>query len=706
MTLLALAVGEPAERERVGAVEQADAVVERQALAGVELLGDVAEPARPEPSELQLPTSRLSSLTTVYTRRFVIAGRSREVGAKPTRCRHCKRGASLQRLPLSAEAERMREGGWEGGRRDDPRARIPGRPGPLTTHRRVCTPKGGPKCSLSLPARLFLSLSLSSCSPTPDPSPASSSIRPDGRCRARVVQVVDDGRRAGADDLHRRRRHRSASPAAPDGCRLQASLTGFQAASGECRTDAPVTPDARRRADRREHRGVGDADRSAGRPGRGVPSPCSTRPRSSASSSRSLADLLRDAPGTTVVRTGGLGTVTSLFVRGGESNYTKVLLDGIPLNEPGGAFNLSNVTTENLERVEFVRGANSALYGSDAMTGVIQLFTRRGTSAKPRRPADVSKAALLDGARIGRRRRRRPARLDYSADVAGLTTDNDAPNNEFRQHDAVGIGRRRARPRRDAARSSAAPSSGKTGTPGQTAFGRPDLDAFYKRHDGVWGVVLRPERRRAPPARAYGARDLAPGVDQPAARPAVHAVVRGPHGAVRVLRLRLRQPHRPAPPPRELPGRRHDRDGARGHARRDRAGRLGRRAGDAERRARGHQRAGVAQQRRRRRCSTRRCGRACSSPPASASSTTTASATRPCRAIAAAWYARTGDDAVGATRLHASAGKRHQGADDPPVVQPEPVLPRQSRSRSRSGSRAVDVGVEQRLAHGSRAAST
>src|SRR4029079_19166895 len=96
-----------------------------------------------------------------------------------------------------------------------------------------------------------------------------------------------------------------------------------------------------------------------------------------------LADLLRAAPGTTVVRSGGLGTVTSLFVRAGESNYTKVLLDGIPLNEPGGVFNLSNVSTENLERVEFVRGANSALYGTDAMTGVIQLFTRRAPRTPP-----------------------------------------------------------------------------------------------------------------------------------------------------------------------------------------------------------------------------------------------------------------------------------------------------------------------------------
>ena len=73
-----------------------------------------------------------------------------------------------------------------------------------------------------------------------------------------------------------------------------------------------------------------------------------------------VADLLRQAPGVTVVHTGGYGTQTSLFVRGGESNYNKVLLDGIPLNEPGGVFYFNNVTSEHLERVELVRGSQSA----------------------------------------------------------------------------------------------------------------------------------------------------------------------------------------------------------------------------------------------------------------------------------------------------------------------------------------------------------
>src|SRR4029077_4745898 len=103
-----------------------------------------------------------------------------------------------------------------------------------------------------------------------------------------------------------------------------------------------------------------------------------------------VADLLRGSPGAMVIQSGGQGSVTSLFVRGGESSYNKVLLDGIPLNEPGGTFNFSNVTTSDLERVEIVRGAESALFGSDAMSSVVQLFTKRPDRSDRRPRATVA----------------------------------------------------------------------------------------------------------------------------------------------------------------------------------------------------------------------------------------------------------------------------------------------------------------------------
>ncbi|MFL5608431.1 MAG: TonB-dependent receptor plug domain-containing protein [Gemmatimonadaceae bacterium] len=94
----------------------------------------------------------------------------------------------------------------------------------------------------------------------------------------------------------------------------------------------------------------------------------------------SVADALREVPGLTLAQTGSYGASTSLFIRGGESKYTKVLVDGIPVNEAGGAFDFSSLTTDNIDRIEIVRGPTSVLYGSDAMAGVVQLFTRPGAA--------------------------------------------------------------------------------------------------------------------------------------------------------------------------------------------------------------------------------------------------------------------------------------------------------------------------------------
>ena len=97
----------------------------------------------------------------------------------------------------------------------------------------------------------------------------------------------------------------------------------------------------------------------------------------------SLSESLRVIPGLAVVQTGGRGGLTSIFTRGGESDYNKVLIDGVPANEAGGLFDFGSLTTENIDRIEVMRGPRSALFGSDAMTSVIQLFTRRGTTSVP-----------------------------------------------------------------------------------------------------------------------------------------------------------------------------------------------------------------------------------------------------------------------------------------------------------------------------------
>jgi len=89
-----------------------------------------------------------------------------------------------------------------------------------------------------------------------------------------------------------------------------------------------------------------------------------------------VADALRDVPGAHVLETGPFGGVTSLFLRGGESDYVRVLVDGVPLNAPGGGMDLSSLLTADVDRIEIVRGPASVLYGSDAVTGVVQVFTR------------------------------------------------------------------------------------------------------------------------------------------------------------------------------------------------------------------------------------------------------------------------------------------------------------------------------------------
>jgi outer membrane cobalamin receptor len=92
---------------------------------------------------------------------------------------------------------------------------------------------------------------------------------------------------------------------------------------------------------------------------------------------------LRFLPGAVIGTNGRWGSLSSLFVRGGESRYNKVIVDGVPIDEPGGTFDFGVVPLQQTDRLEFVRGAQSTLYGSDAMTSVVQVFTRNGSTETP-----------------------------------------------------------------------------------------------------------------------------------------------------------------------------------------------------------------------------------------------------------------------------------------------------------------------------------
>ncbi|MBA3260084.1 MAG: TonB-dependent receptor [Gemmatimonadales bacterium] len=152
---------------------------------------------------------------------------------------------------------------------------------------------------------------------------------------------------------------------------------------------------------------------------------------------RFVSEALRQVPGAQVVRGGSYGAATSLFVRGGESDYVKVLVDGIPLNQPGGTFDFSSLTTENVERIEILRGPGSVLYGSDAIAGVVQIVTRDGAGGVQLNAggeggtfgtAEWQVGALGGGGGVG-----------WSASVSRLTTDGIYDfNNDYRNTAASG----------------------------------------------------------------------------------------------------------------------------------------------------------------------------------------------------------------------------------------------------------------------------
>ena len=96
-----------------------------------------------------------------------------------------------------------------------------------------------------------------------------------------------------------------------------------------------------------------------------------------------VLETLRPVPGIQVLENGQRGINESLFIRGGESKFNKVLLDGVPLNEIGGTVDFGGIFTTGIDQVEILRGPNSVLYGSDALSGVVNLTTSHGTTFTP-----------------------------------------------------------------------------------------------------------------------------------------------------------------------------------------------------------------------------------------------------------------------------------------------------------------------------------
>ena len=204
-----------------------------------------------------------------------------------------------------------------------------------------------------------------------------------------------------------------------------------------------------------------------------------------------VADLLRELPGVSVTRTGRMGGQTSLFLRGAARTGTLFLLDGMPMNDPGGEINYGALDSVSLDRIEMIRGPESALFGAEASAGVVQAFTRRG-DPEARTPhgslsyergnfgTDRWVAGLSGGS---------GERIDYAFSAQQLHSAGAYPNDSFRDTSGsanIGIRLAPGTELRAVYRSSDA----WLGVPGQVKYGLLNTDAFETTRDNAVSLQL------------------------------------------------------------------------------------------------------------------------------------------------------------------------------------------------------------------------
>lgn len=141
-------------------------------------------------------------------------------------------------------------------------------------------------------------------------------------------------------------------------------------------------------------------------------------------------DALHFLPGAIISASGQRGGVTSLFVRGGDSTYNKVIVDGVTVDQPGGTIDFGDLPLTQADHLEFMRGAQSTLYGSDAMTSVVQVWTRTGSTRVPelRFGADGGNLGTANGyASLAGAR----SRFDYNLFADQFNTNGQGINDAF-----------------------------------------------------------------------------------------------------------------------------------------------------------------------------------------------------------------------------------------------------------------------------------
>ncbi|HTU34787.1 MAG TPA: TonB-dependent receptor plug domain-containing protein [Candidatus Acidoferrum sp.] len=198
-----------------------------------------------------------------------------------------------------------------------------------------------------------------------------------------------------------------------------------------------------------------------------------------------LTPLLASLPGLSFSQLGPIGGTTTFFLDGGDSNYTKVLVDGAPINvsQPGFSVDFSNLSADDIEKIELVHGASSALYGTDAMAGVLQIFTHRGTTQTPQITVEGDGGMFDTGHSAGQISQEIGA-FDYSGGLSYIGSNGQGMGDYFRDATATGnFGLKFSDT--DTLRLSLRNTSSDAGQPGQTDLASVPFAVDYGQHSDL-----------------------------------------------------------------------------------------------------------------------------------------------------------------------------------------------------------------------------
>ncbi|HEY3743752.1 MAG TPA: TonB-dependent receptor plug domain-containing protein, partial [Bryobacteraceae bacterium] len=143
-----------------------------------------------------------------------------------------------------------------------------------------------------------------------------------------------------------------------------------------------------------------------------------------------VLENLRQVAGAQIIQTGERGGGTSLYIRGGESAFNKILIDGVPSNAIGGGFDFAQLSNSGVQSLEILKGANSVLFGADALAGVVNITTTRGTTVTPELKYTVDGGnfgTLNEAVSLGGAFRQ----FDYYSIFSRFDTQGSYPNSAF-----------------------------------------------------------------------------------------------------------------------------------------------------------------------------------------------------------------------------------------------------------------------------------